>query len=53
LNYTHQNFHQTLLAETITSTARLSIENIVLSPADGKVIYVSKVQEGSSLVSTK
>ena len=28
-------------------------ENVILSPADGKVIYVNEVEEGSSLVSTK
>jgi len=28
-------------------------ENVILSPADGEVIYVSKVDGGSSLVSTK
>jgi phosphatidylserine decarboxylase len=27
--------------------------NVILSPADGKVIYVNNVQKGSSLVSTK
>jgi phosphatidylserine decarboxylase len=28
-------------------------ENVILSPADGKVIYVNSVEKGSSLVSTK
>lgn len=28
-------------------------ENVILSPADGKVIYINKVDERSSLVSTK
>jgi phosphatidylserine decarboxylase len=31
----------------------LETEGVVLSPADGKVIYVNKVEKGSSLVSTK
>ena len=29
------------------------IEEVILSPADGKVIYISKVEKGSSLVTTK
>ena len=28
-------------------------ENVILSPADGKVIYINEVENGSSLVSTK
>jgi phosphatidylserine decarboxylase len=28
-------------------------ENVILSPADGMVVYVNKVEKGSSLVSTK
>ena len=28
-------------------------QNVILSPADGKVIYVNNVEEGSSLVATK
>jgi len=28
-------------------------ENVILSPADGKVVYVNNVEKGSSLVSTK
>jgi phosphatidylserine decarboxylase len=28
-------------------------ENVILSPADGKVVYVNSVEKGSSLVSTK
>ena len=31
----------------------VEIDNVILSPADGKVIYVNKVEKGSSLVSTK
>ena len=31
----------------------LETENVILSPADGQVIYVNKVEKGSSLVSTK
>jgi phosphatidylserine decarboxylase len=29
------------------------MENVILSPADGKVVYISKVEKGSSLVVTK
>jgi phosphatidylserine decarboxylase len=28
-------------------------ENVILSPADGKVIYINSIEKGSSLVSTK
>lgn len=31
----------------------LETEKVILSPADGKVIYINKVEKGSSLVSTK
>lgn len=31
----------------------LETDNVILSPADGKVIYVNRVEKGSSLVSTK
>jgi len=31
----------------------LETEKVILSPADGKVIYVKEIEEGSSLVSTK
>jgi phosphatidylserine decarboxylase len=31
----------------------LENDGVILSPADGKIIYVSKVEKGSSLVSTK
>jgi len=31
----------------------LETEQVILSPADGKVVYVSQVEKGSSLVSTK
>ena len=33
--------------------APLETEGVILSPADGKVIYVKEVEEGSPLVSTK
>jgi phosphatidylserine decarboxylase len=31
----------------------IETENVILAPADGKVIYVNKLERGSSLVSTK
>lgn len=31
----------------------LETENVILSPADGKVIYVKEIEKGSSLISTK